>query len=742
MRVSAIRAASRALLVLAATAGMASALPLSSAFTYQGELYDSGVPAVGSYDFRFTPYVDAANPVLLGPPVVVEDVVVSDGVFTAQVDFGPDFFVGDAVYLEVAVRPFDSGDPAAFEALTPRQEITASPYALRPAPGSVTDIELAPDAVGGPQLADNSVASVDIADGSVTPQDMDLASGAFDTTFWRVGGNTGAGNLGIGTLDNQSLNLFSPVGVTINGPRLNANTELTLRGNSSTAESNVDLSLWPRDGEALFNIGVIGATPADTRLVFHSIGTNPFTGFVARAQLNFDGSFGLGGANPAPQARLHVSRNDLGFDAPADSSEALEFVLEDVDAQMGLYSDSSGGAGSVIGLAEMSAGAFVNQWGIVRATSAAGSALQLRFGPDNAAAANPVLFNFGPNAALSLGGLAPNESTELYLTGSPTDVGTSADFSLQPRGGDHLFNLSVSGSNASDTSLALQFAGSSANYAPRMRVTGTGSFGAGKNFGLSHGGSFVFADDSSATPFSTTAANQFLLRATGGTALNGAPVQSSYEFSINARNNGESAELALRPGGGSSSFVQIADGSDETDTRWRLLRRDAPGAVTLLPRLWIADNGFLGVNNGFVDPAFPLIVGTGGIGNGNGARLTTGGVWTNGSSRAFKEAFTAIDAVDVLERVLALSITRWRYRDGEDAWHLGPVAEDFRAAFGLGDSAQYIGTVDADGVALAAIQGLHARSEARADALQRENATLRASLADLAQRVAALERGD
>lgn len=134
--------------VLATVATPLAAAPVSSAFTYQGELFDEGQPAVGSYDIRFTPYEDAVNPVLLGPPLVVEDVLVSAGVFTARVDFGPGFFVGDAVFLEIAMRPGDSSDPNAFETLSPRQEITAAPYALKPAPGSVSDIELAGDAVG------------------------------------------------------------------------------------------------------------------------------------------------------------------------------------------------------------------------------------------------------------------------------------------------------------------------------------------------------------------------------------------------------------------------------------------------------------------------------------------------------------------------------------------------------------------------------------------------------------------
>lgn len=716
------------------------AAPLSTAFTYQGELFDGGVPAVGSYDLRFTPYADASNPGLLGPPLVVQDVLVSNGIFTTQVDFGPGFFVGDAVFLEVAVRPFDSDDPSAFEPLTPRQEITAAPYALRPAPGSVTDIELAGDAVGSAQVADNSVTSNDLADGSIAPQDLNLGSATFDTTFWRVGGNAGAGSLGIGTLDNQLLRLFSPIGVVVNGPAFNTNTELTVRGNSSTVETNADLMLWPRAGEAFFNIAVIGATPADTRLVFHAVGTNPFTGYFPRAQMNFDGSFGIGGADPAPQARLHVTGVDQGFDVPADSIEALELVIEDNDAQIGLYSAGGGSVGSVIGLAEMGAGAVVDQWGLLRTTQAAGSSLRFTYGSDITPALNPTLFNFGANASLAIGDFAPNQDTEVFVTGSSTSAGTAVDLSLRPRGGDHLFNLSVDGTSATDTRASLQFAGSSANYIPRFTVTGTGSLGAGKSFALAHGGSFVFADDSTAAALSTTATNQFLVRAVNGFGLNGAPLQSSYELNVQGRTVGESADFALRSGGSTTSYLQTSAGTDSSDASWRLLQRDAPGGIAFISRLWFGANGFLGISAGFSTPAFPLLVGTN-TSNGNGARLTTGGVWTNGSSRTFKEAFTAIDVGQVLDRVLDMPITRWRYRGGEDAWHLGPVAEDFRAAFGLGESEKYIGTVDADGVALAAIQGLHARSEARAEALQHENEVLRQALDALAQRVDALEHG-
>ena len=96
------------------------------------------------------------------------------------------------------------------------------------------------------------------------------------------------------------------------------------------------------------------------------------------------------------------------------------------------------------------------------------------------------------------------------------------------------------------------------------------------------------------------------------------------------------------------------------------------------------------------------------IATSTGAHLTTGGVWTNNSDRDAKEAFESVDSRDVLRRLAALPITSWSYKvERGAARHVGPTAQDFREAFGLGLDAKSIGTIDADGVALAAIQGLY-----------------------------------
>jgi hypothetical protein len=116
----------------------------------------------------------------------------------------------------------------------------------------------------------------------------------------------------------------------------------------------------------------------------------------------------------------------------------------------------------------------------------------------------------------------------------------------------------------------------------------------------------------------------------------------------------------------------------------------------------------------------------------NCAYLSTGGTWTNASDVNRKHLFAAVSGEDVLLRLRRMPITTWSYRaEDPSVRHLGPTAQDFRAAFGLGDDPRAISTVDEGGVALAAAQALDARTraqDARIVALERENAELRARL--------------
>lgn len=94
------------------------------------------------------------------------------------------------------------------------------------------------------------------------------------------------------------------------------------------------------------------------------------------------------------------------------------------------------------------------------------------------------------------------------------------------------------------------------------------------------------------------------------------------------------------------------------------------------------------------------------------------------SDRNAKRDFESVEPDDVLAGLMSLPITTWRYRnETAGVSHLGPMAQDFKATFGLGEDDRYIATVDADGVALAAIQALNRR----VDQLTAELAALRAA---------------
>jgi len=106
------------------------------------------------------------------------------------------------------------------------------------------------------------------------------------------------------------------------------------------------------------------------------------------------------------------------------------------------------------------------------------------------------------------------------------------------------------------------------------------------------------------------------------------------------------------------------------------------------------------------------------------------------SDRNTKENFAKLDSQSVLAKVATLPLTEWNYKnDSTGIRHVGPMAQDFHAAFGLdGNDDKHISVVDEGGVALAAIQGLNQKVEernARIKALEQKNDSLTARLNEL-----------
>ena len=243
-------------------------------FTYQGQLSDGGSLANGDYDFIFRLY-DGSDPntaTLKGSAVTVDDLPVSNGVFTATIDPGM-LFDGIPLWLEVSVRPGNS--TGSYMPLLPLQSITAAPEAqvslsvvqnaigsleisngsitnadladssvttAKLANGSVGNSQLSADAVDSGKIADGTVANVDLAgninptkisgtawtssnDGSGSGLDADRLDGQDSSTFWQTGGNGPAAGAFLGTNNSE------PLEFRVNGKRVGVITDAVDSGN-------------------------------------------------------------------------------------------------------------------------------------------------------------------------------------------------------------------------------------------------------------------------------------------------------------------------------------------------------------------------------------------------------------------------------------------------------------------------------------------------------------------------------
>ena len=128
----------------------------------------------------------------------------------------------------------------------------------------------------------------------------------------------------------------------------------------------------------------------------------------------------------------------------------------------------------------------------------------------------------------------------------------------------------------------------------------------------------------------------------------------------------------------------------------------------------------------------------------SGVELAAGGSsWSVVSDRNRKENFAAVDGEELLARLRGVPVSTWNYRSQERSIrHMGPMAQDLYAAFGLGESELRINTVDIDGVNLAGVQAVAARTDelrAQVRTLTAENTDLRGRVTDLEARLQRLE---
>ncbi len=228
------------------------------------------------------------------------------------------------------------------------------------------------------------------------------------------------------------------------------------------------------------------------------------------------------------------------------------------------------------------------------------------------------------------------------------------------------------------------------------------SFVAGRRGRVNHPGSFVWADSQNVS-YGSSAEDSFNVRASGGMYLN---TDTSMFFGSATRQMINLWSDRYGIGVQDSTFYS---------------RTDSNGAFS-----WFRGGTHVNTAN---NP------GAGGV---EMMRLNSGGLRVNGtfvsaSDRNAKQDFRAVDSESVLAKVAAMPISEWSYKEDPAVRHVGPMAQDFRAAFPLGEDDRHIAMVDADGVAFAAIQGLNRKVEAQSAELKTRDARIEKLESELAE---------
>jgi hypothetical protein len=220
-----------------------------TAFTYQGQLSNTGNPANGSYDLKFSLYYsnNPASPVIFGP-ITNSAVAVTNGLFTTQLDFGNGVFTGPNYWLGIAVRATGG---TGFTALTPFQELTPTPYAIfantaSNLSGTLPSSQLS-GAVPSAQISGTYSSAVTFSNNANTF--AGAFSGAFNGAFG--GAFTGNGS----SLSN--LNASQLTSGTVADARLSANVPL-LNGNQAFSGVNSFTNTGNSFSGSFFGNGLVG----------------------------------------------------------------------------------------------------------------------------------------------------------------------------------------------------------------------------------------------------------------------------------------------------------------------------------------------------------------------------------------------------------------------------------------------------------------------------------------------------
>ncbi|MCX6926209.1 MAG: tail fiber domain-containing protein [Verrucomicrobia bacterium] len=781
-----------ATLALPSIRGRAEAI--GTEFTYQGRLTDVAGPSSGAYDFTFTLHLAASG----GVPIVTVtnlNTPVSNGLFTATVDFGGGIYNGNAYWISLGVR---SNGTVSFTTLTPRQPLSPTPNASYASlagtvpGGSITSAKLAVDSVTISALQNGAVTAAKVAAGQLVKSvnglrdDVVLAAGPNVTitpsgntltvagsSGWGLGGNAGTtpGVNFLGTADNQAL-------------QLKVNNAIALQFTPGVRVPNIV------GGLAAFLPSVIASGVSGAVIAGGNAPSGGVTGYGGgdfQAVYDNDGTVGGGFGNKVGTDNGDVTDASFATVAGGVFNTAMSYAATvaggDSNLADGQRAAVLGGLGNRAGGAASTVGGGLNN-------QATGSRSTIGGGQSNLATnTHSAVAGGGWNTASGVSSFIGGGGGDTF--GGPWPNTAGGDWSAILGGWNNIASgySSVVGGGANNISGGLYTVvpGGSGNVASNYA-----SFAAGLNAHAVHGNSFVWSD---ANGFSSTGPNQFAVRANGGVRI-GTVITPDSQAALD--------QVVIGPSGTTNSALRlgfhvyngISGGGviQATDGGPVALELNPMGGGGYLGGDWAASGNFSapaldvygaariqGGNNwnvtggegdfrvGNASYRFKIGVANGGGGAGDvwmrahggtqrvfiktpggttfysnegetaGVSLAANGTsWATVSDRNVKKDFAPVDQRTILEKLAALPITQWHYKweSPEVTPHIGPMAQDFKAAFYPGTDDKSITTQEADGVALVAIQGLNQKVEDLSGELKRRDM----ENAELKQRLEKLER--
>jgi trimeric autotransporter adhesin len=673
-----------------------------TAFTYQCRLLSGTNAANGAYDLKFSLFDSLVGGVQIGNSQT-NNIIFTNGLATTTLDFGAAAFVGNSRWLEIGVRTNGSG---AFSNLLPRQPLTPTPYAISASnvSGTVSAAQLTGTLPGGVLSGIYTSTIIVTNPGNIFGGDGSaLTFGGFGfcglPCYWKVNGNSGtfAGANFVGTTDNQPLEL------KVFGQR-------ALRLEPTASSPNVIGGYVSNYVGSNIVGGTIGGGGDNGEINFLDAAKDPLQTFTLFPHY---GTISGGAAN-----RIRAGSYSTIGGGATNSIQNNFFIKPSYSIDINTI-----GGGLRNGIADSTEGTVSGGMG------------------------NTIVGDIDGNFHSTISG---GEMNSINATGDTiwgSTIGGGAT-NLVHRAS----YATIAGGNANridtmsnDSSIGGGFRNAIEPFASASAIAG----GSGNtvdlfcNSAVISGGAFNLISGSSTRA------------AIGGGYLN--TNSGSYSFIGGGSNNtvNAGADQAVLAGGAMNSvgglLATIPGG-------WSNVANGAAGFAAGYRAKSLHNGAFVWADKTEAD--FPstninsfsarCVGGARFVSAVNASGTPTAGVvltpgngsWTSLSDRNAKDNFEPVRTEEVLDRLASVPISTWNYKaQDKSIRHIGPMAQDFAAAFQVGDDDKGITTVDADGVALAAIQGLNNKLEVEVAMKDKEIQELKHDIAELRALVTAVAQG-